>query len=332
MVTESPEESGGLHKVRPLYDELAGSPPESPIRMQQVPFSKRLLRLWPIWGGIALAFCLLVWSIRYHGAAFGPIAIAHKLETLAALRVSLLRSVESEQRAVMADTDEASHAFAQESRQASAAVEAERNELAELIKLSPSEDENRLLHEFDESWEQMRTLDRQILELAVQNTNLKAAALSFGEASAALHRFQADMQILAHDTDNLIIVRLASDALAAVLTIQTLHAPHIASADDVEMSRIEETIREQEAVARRCLEQLTQFVPSAKRNDVSHASTALGEYMALTKRVIELSRQNTNVTSLEISLNRKRKMTAQCDVIIGKLQDAIKGRDYKATR
>ena len=77
----------------------------------------------------------------------------------------------------MADTDEASIAYAEESRQASDAAEAARKQLAGLIRLHPSPDEENLLREFDISWEQLRKLDQQILELAVQNTNLKAARI-----------------------------------------------------------------------------------------------------------------------------------------------------------
>ena len=255
-----------------------------------------------------------------------------KLETLAALRLDLLKSVESEKRAVMADTDEASRAYAEESKQASEAVESERDKLAKLIELYPTEDENRLLHEFDETWEQLRKLDQQILELAVQNTNLKAARISFGKASEALNRFQAALEELAAGTDNIGIVRPAFEALTAVLVIQALHAPHIASADDGEMTRIEQTIREKEIVIRNCLDQLARIIPTSKQNTLLQATEAFSEYADLTRTVVDLSRQNTNVTSFAISLDRKLKMTAQCEVILGKLQEAIKEREFKATR
>ena len=117
-----------------------------------------------------------------------------------------------------------------------------------------------------------------------------------------------------------------------MLTIQTLHAPHIASADDGEMSRIEQTIGDQAQVVHRCLDQLEKILPADKRQELIQAMGAFSEYAAITQRVIELSRQNTNVTSLEISLNRKLKMTAQCDVILRKLQEAIRSREFKATR
>jgi hypothetical protein len=54
--------------------------------------------------------------------------------------------------------------------------------------------------------------------------------------------------------------------------------------------------------------------------------------MDFTDRILEWSRQNTNIKSFELSLNRKRKITAQCEEILTKLQDAIQSRTFKATR
>ena len=338
MVHETQEGISDPQKVRALHDGLTDSTPDAAADRfddrRSGASARRLSRLWPLWIGLGLLAVLLVWGLHYRGAALGPTAVMRKLETLAALRVSLLKSVESEKRAVMADTDEASRAYADESRKEAAAVEAERDRLTELIRLHPAQDEQALLSQFDDAWGQMRALDRQILELAVQNTNLKAAALSFGKASDALQRFRAAVERIARDSDSIRIVRLASEALTALLTVQTLHAPHIASADDGEMTRIEQAIAENEETVRRCLEQLTPLLPAGtgKRNDVIQATAAFSEYQAFTRTILELSRQNTNVTSFEMSLNRKLKMTAQCEATLGKLQDAIRAREYKATR
>jgi len=51
-----------------------------------------------------------------------------------------------------------------------------------------------------------------------------------------------------------------------------------------------------------------------------------------TREVIGLSRQNTNVKSFELSLGRKRKITAQCDEILSNLQEALRSKEFKATR
>ena len=192
------EENSKSRKVQTLHGGVEGGDSSVPLDSKRSRLSAKLLLVFWL-SVLGLAALLLIFGERYHGNVFGPKAMMQKSDTLAALRVSLLKSVESEQRAVMADTDEASRAFAEESRKASEVVNAERDQLAELINQYPAEDEKKFLSEFNETWEQLRKLDQQILELAVQNTNLKAAALSFGQASETLHRFQAAMQKLAMD-------------------------------------------------------------------------------------------------------------------------------------
>ncbi|MGA3085079.1 MAG: hypothetical protein ABSE95_09810 [Thermodesulfobacteriota bacterium] len=48
--------------------------------------------------------------------------------------------------------------------------------------------------------------------------------------------------------------------------------------------------------------------------------------------MIELLRQNTNINSFELSLGRKRKVTAQCDEILLGIQEAVRNRSFKATK
>jgi hypothetical protein len=62
------------------------------------------------------------------------------------------------------------------------------------------------------------------------------------------------------------------------------------------------------------------------------AKTAFSEFMEVTAEVIKLSRQNSNIKSLELSLGKKRKVTAQCDEILVAFQEAVQSRTFKATR
>jgi hypothetical protein len=54
--------------------------------------------------------------------------------------------------------------------------------------------------------------------------------------------------------------------------------------------------------------------------------------MKVTGEVISLSRENTNVKSLELSLGKKRMISAQCEETLSALQEAIRSRTFKATR
>jgi hypothetical protein len=327
MEGQSPKDNGG--KIRTLFEDskiAEASDASTPAGKEGISIVRKVLRLWPYWTIFGLAAILLTLGLRYHDAALAPKAVIQKSETLAALRVGLLKSAESEKRSVMAETYEISRDYAIESRQGAELVEVECNQFAALLRLYPSEDQDRLFREFEELWKKLRQLDEQILDLAVQNTNLKAQALSFGKASQALHRFQMSLSEAIRDVDDAQAIKTASDAQIYLLTIQTLHAPHIAASDTGDMDRIEQTINETEVTILRCMERLSEILPSNKRDDIIRALTAYSDYKAATLMILELSRQNTNVTSLEFSLNRKSRLTAQCDAILTRLQNTVKGR------
>ena len=285
---------------------------------------------------LALVAALIFLGDRYRDVTVGmeivPKVMARKAAALSAIRINMVKSVEAEKSAVMADTDEASVSFAEESLRAAEAVELHLRELAGLIEKYPSGKEEDLLKEFGACWDGLRGIDRQILGFAVQNTNLKAARLSFGAGHAAMRQFELELSRLVRDTIDGPICRLVNDAQTAALRINVLHAPHIASPDDEEMDGIEMVIRENDAVVKRSLGEIKTLLYPEKKATLQLATAAYEAFMEITARVLELSRQNTNIKSFELSLNRKRKVTAQCDDIVTSLQDAVQSRIFKATR
>jgi hypothetical protein len=298
-----------------------------------------ILKMGPFWllmAVFALVAALILFGVRYRDFTVGmdivPRVMAQKTAVLSALRINMIKSVESEKSAVMAATDEASIAFSEESVRGIEAAEQCLRELSQLIEAYPSETEVKLLREFNECWTGFRSIDQVVLELAVQNSNLKAARLSFGAASEAMDLFENALAKLMRDQAAGPICGLASNALAAGLKINVLHGPHIASSDDKEMDGIEKTIQENDAVVRRSLNSLQPLISPDRQATFRQAEAAYNEFAAVTAKIIELSQQNTNLKSLELSLNRKRKMTSQCDEILTSLQDAVQSRSLKATR
>jgi hypothetical protein len=96
------------------------------------------------------------------------------------LLVEFTKASDATNRAVMADTDAASVTFAQESALAKQAVHKDAASLRPLLAALRYTDETRLLDTFEQQFVAYETLDRRILDLAVENTNLKAQQLSFG--------------------------------------------------------------------------------------------------------------------------------------------------------
>jgi hypothetical protein len=117
-------------------------------------------------------------------------------------------------------------------------------------------DETRLLQAFATRFTEYNTLDRRILDLAVENTNLKAQRLSFGPAQVAADAFRDSVEAVVPSKDPWRVRALVATAMAAVREIQALQAPHIADPEDTSMTRLEKRMTAAEAVARNALETL----------------------------------------------------------------------------
>jgi hypothetical protein len=256
-------------------------------------------------------------------------------ELSADLLVQFTKAADAASRAVMADTDEASVAFAQEAEKAKQAVQRDTEALAPVLQGLGYSEETRLLEDFGKLFSEYRALDRTILDLAVENTNLKAQRLSLGPAQEAADSIMeaVDGVVPADATrDSWRVKALAATALAAVREIQVLQAPHIANADDAVMTRIEERMAASERAARSALEKLVPLAQPASKARLATAAAALDRFMGLNAQIVALSRRNTNVRSLALSLNEKGKLAGTCEDALHALRDALAGRGFTGTR
>ncbi len=234
----------------------------------------------------------------------------------------------------MADTDEASIAFAREAEQAKEKLQTDIDTLRPLLAGLNYADEGRLLQEFVNRFAEYRELDRRILDLAVENTNLKAQRLSFGPAQEAADSFRDSLRSVAPlvPADKWRVEALVATAVATVREIQVLQAPHIADADEAVMTRMEKSMATSEAAARNALKTLSSLVEPKSQARIAAATGALDRFMAVNQQIISLSRRNTNVRSLALSLNEKRKVTGECETSLHALRDALSKRGFTGTR
>ena len=305
----------------------------------QFPYGKGRSAL--LWGfGICVGLLLLTVFFIYFKPPMGLEDtyknIVKKREVLSQMRINFLKSVEMEKNAVMAQTDEESQVFADKSLAASTAVEQDQKQLNSLIDAAPMQDERNLVIEFNTCWAELRKLDQVILELAVQNTNLKAASLSREKGAEAMRRFEHALEdvmrpYLGAQNEGR-VARLLCHAMTSALKIYNLHSFHIAEASDEKMDQIEMQMKAEENEASKSLDELTGIVGEKSRQALLQAKTGFTEFMEVTAKVIKLSRQNSNVKSLELSLGRKRKVAAQCDEILVTFQETVQSRTLKATK
>jgi hypothetical protein len=251
------------------------------------------------------------------------------------LQVQFTRAADAANRSVMSDTDDAAIAAAREAEQATQAVLRDADQLRAVSKSMGYSEELRFLDTFSERFAEYQKLDAEILPLAIENSNVKAQRLSFGPSRDAANAFRASLEAAAKrasPADAARVDALAARAIASILEIQVLQAPHIAESEDAAMTRMEEQMAASEASARKGLEQIKPLLPPDASRHLTAAVAALNRFKTINADLIKLSRQNSDVRSLALTLGRKRALTAQCDDQLRGLQEALAKHAITATR
>ena len=111
-----------------------------------------------------------------------------------------------------------------------------------------------------------------------------------------------------------------------------MYGPHIAEADDGAMTRMEDRMNAAAAAARTALGELRTVLPLAAAPHLATAGAALARFMSTHSEIIRLSRRNSNVRPLALSLGRKRTVAATCEAQLQALEDALAKHAFTATR
>lgn len=267
------------------------------------------------------------------GSVFAEIDRARALTAEARLRLS--QADDASNRAVMADSDEASIAFAHDAEEATRELGRSLAELGSLLRKLRLSQEIRTFDEFQGQWSKYQTLDKEILTLAVENTNLKAQALSFGSARETADALRASLEKTVAGVpgkDRCRADSLVATATLAVREIQVVQARHIAERTDPVMTQLEQQMRGLGTQARDALGALRALAPAAAQLDLTTSVSALDRFEEIAARIIALSRRNTNVRSFELALRQKPALSTACEQSLEALQQALAQEGSKATR
>jgi hypothetical protein len=285
--------------------------------------------LWTIAGVVFLTLLMVVvWRFRPDEGPTRQLALkASRVDLVSRMQVALASSSEAERSAVLAIADEESRTFADQARAALAEVERTRTELVPLLANGGLERERGLLAQFTEDFARLQRTDQEVLNLAVKNTNVKAYALAYGPAAEVLKELDAALARVAekHATspDAQPVLLLASRARIGALHIQVLLPPHIAEESNERMDRFEATMNSEEHRVRQDLQQLAAR-PSLKTDaDLALARARFADFLELKSRILALSRENSNVASLALSLTQQRREMALCVEALNALQQAV---------
>jgi hypothetical protein len=278
--------------------------------------------LWMVFGAVLLLAIVLVALHFQKGQSPAELLAfkAKRVDMVERMRLALASASEAEKSAVMAITDEDSQKYADQARAATADVERERNELGQLLDAGGTQREKDTLAQFSKSFTDFQRVDSDLLALAVKNTNIKAYNLAFGPAADAITRLVSKS---APTPDARAVAPLAFGAQTAALRIQALLAPHIAEESDAKMDAMEARMTRDDQEVRKDLDGMAALPMFNGDADLATAASAYARFSEVRAKIIPLSRENTNVRSLAISLDQKRKVMFLCQDALASLQQAI---------
>jgi hypothetical protein len=252
---------------------------------------------------------------------------ARRVDLVNQMRAGLASASEAEKSAVLAITDKDSETYAGQARTATAAVEQQRQELSGLLDSGGTANEKELLAGFSKAFADFQQIDKELLALAVKGTNLKAYNLAFGPAADALAEMDGAISRLVYGSagspDARQVAVLAFGAGTAALRLQALLAPHIAEESDQKMDALEARMTQDDQTVRKNLASLAALPQTKENADLAAATASYARFSDIRKQILALSRENTNVRSLSISLNQKRKAMLVCEDELTALQQAI---------
>jgi hypothetical protein len=251
------------------------------------------------------------------------------------LHVQFTQAADAANRAVMADADDVSAAAVEEARRAREIVERNVQALRPILESLGYAEDMKYLNAFNSRYDEYRRLDDEILPLTTENTNVKAQRLSFGPSREAADAFRTSIvaALQSGTAKGTCSAELAgARAQIGLLEIQAIYARHIAEAEDVAMTRMEEEMATSAASARKALDELRMALTPAATSQLTAAGTALDRFMSINKEIIALSRRNSEVRSLALSLGRKRVVAAECQAQLQGLEDALAKHEFSATR
>jgi hypothetical protein len=277
--------------------------------------SKEILP-WLI-GGVVFAGLLVALLLHFHqesSAAQQVAAKAARIDVVARMQLGLASASEAEKSAVLAITDQESQTFADQARATIAGVERDLQEISTMLLPDGTQRERDLLAQFSGTFRNLKAVDAEVLDLAVKNTNLKAYSLLFGAAASTLAEMDSALaRVIAKHEKSPAANKLLSMAFTVrlgVLRIQAMLAPHIAEESDAKMDQMEAGMRNEETQIRRSLAGLGATAQGDA--DLETATARLARYEEIKTHILALSRENTNVRSLALSLSQKRNALAVC--------------------
>jgi len=256
------------------------------------------------------------------------------LQVVSGMRAELRKALEAEKSALLARTRDEAALYAGQAARAGEGVEAGRATLDAALRAEGADALREPLEAFNKAWAELREIDKEFLPMVVQKTNTLASMLSYSEGVAALERLEASLRDavgLAPEQGGRTAAACFT-VLAEAAKILALQGPHIAEASEERMDSLEAAMRAGADRARAVLAEAAGRAGGPELAALDRARLDMDAFLEVNAKILALSRINSDVKSLALSMQRKQNAAAACEAALAAIQARIEERLSKATR
>jgi hypothetical protein len=282
----------------------------------------------------------LVWLLLFVGGCPNGVRVAldliNEARRLTGDAIGQLdRAAEASNRAVMVPNAEAAQAAGKEAERARKLLVHDLDQIEALLHELNYTEELTLLRQVRDSLAAYEAQEVSILALAREKSNRKALELAFGETAHAADAYRQLLNQLSAaakgKTAPAVQLQCASAALS-MRELQLLEAPHILEPEDALMEQLEQRMQGPLQETRKAMTLLATNPAPEARPLIDPANTALEHFLELHAQLLELSRRNSDMRALALSLEQKRSVQVHCQDALAELSEALSQRAHPATR
>jgi methyl-accepting chemotaxis protein len=253
------------------------------------------------------------------------------------MRAQLLSVVRAQKNAVLAGSDEAARSFADLALKTSAEVERLRQELVARRGIEPAK--RQPLDKITHSWEEYQKIQKTLLDLAVQNTNIKALKLCFGSGLDQLNTYATALDAIVRMiekriTEPKIEPGAAAKLLRAAVLIETIKIEafrfHLAlaamvNASAAELVQLEAQVEAEQKVRDGLVSELTKAIDERDQPLLERALSVRVDYQKVVADIRRLSKIDSNRRAADMSINQAFASVDDCDkqltTLLGQLRE-----------
>jgi methyl-accepting chemotaxis protein len=238
------------------------------------------------------------------------------------IRAELLSAVRQQKNCVLSSDDKSSLEFANASKAAMANVERTTQDLQKLCAPDNDDEVSAALAELNETAGAFAASNQQCLDLGVQNTNVKATKLCWGDFKSLLEQIIAFTDKVLSDPDQNPSVadlsktnaataarrrKLAYDMTRTALLLHAALKQHIdTNSSSQEFARLDRQVAELKDQLNRSLNDLLPLVSPSDAAVSVAARSAMNELMAVQSKIVDYSRADTTKKGAELTLTTGR--------------------------